>query len=283
VSELMADESAWRARGRAMRTAYLGAKPWPHVILGGVFPPELVAEAERQELQRDLGVLIQHRSHREIKGESPTDVSSASQCLLQAMCTPSFLGFLEEMTAIKGLVPDPIHLWSGLHISGRGSFQSVHRDFARHPITGKWHKLNVLLYLNSGWQPSFGGFLELWPREMDICNVRVLPTAGKMVIFETCYDTLHGVPDPVTCPPDRYRLSLASYYYNDEAWAGKTREPLFRQPRRPQDSWQIGIMESRHIILKFVRPLYNWLWRHGMMVSSAGRSAIPKSRPPACP
>jgi hypothetical protein len=37
-----------------------------------------------------------------------------------------------------------------------------------------------------------------------------------MVIFETDDRSLHGFADPLACPPDRMRLSVASYYYTHE-------------------------------------------------------------------
>ena len=78
-----------------------------------------------------------------------------------------------------------------------------------------------------------------------------------MVIFETNYDTLHGVPDPIACPPGRARLSLASYYYSDQPQPGRVREPIFRRPRRPQDPWKMGIAQPGHVALGLVRPIYD--------------------------
>lgn len=252
---MMADEDAWRTRGRQERATYLAAKPWPHVVIDDLFPLDLVAKAETEELPRALE-LVPHRSHLEVKGESPTVVGRAAEDLLDAMCTPAFVAFVEEVTNVRNLVPDPSHVWSGLNASGPGSFQSMHRDFPRHPVTKKWHRVNALLYLNSSWPEEYGGDLEMWPPDMSACGRRVPPTAGTLVIFETTSETLHGVPDPIRCPPGCSRLSLASYYYNDEPQPGGGHEPIFRRPRRPQDPWRMGIAEPRHIALGLIRPLY---------------------------
>jgi hypothetical protein len=172
------------------------------------------------------------------------------------MCTPAFVAFVEEVTGVSDLVSDPTRLWSGLHASRTGSFQSVHRDLARHPVTGKWHRVNVLLYLNSIWPEEYGGDLELWPSGMDVCGARIRPRAGTIVMFETNYRSLHGVPDRIRCPPEQCRLSLTSYYYNDEPPQGRRREPIVRRPRRPQDPWRIGIAEPRHIVTGLTQPMY---------------------------
>ena len=39
------------------------------------------------------------------------------------------------------------------------------------------------------------------------------PRFNTMVLWETHDATLHGLPDPVKCPLDRTRLSVACYYY----------------------------------------------------------------------
>jgi hypothetical protein len=256
LTAAMADEEVWRARGREGRAAYLAGHPWPHLVLRDLLPEDLVLLAEEEELPRAIA-LGTHKSHQEVKSESSTVAGPAATALLDAMCTPAFVGLVEEVTGLTGLVPDPTHVLSGLHVSGPGSFQSIHRDFVRHPVTCLWHRVNVLVYLNSSWSEEFGGQLELWPLDMAACGERVLPEAGTVVIFETRHETLHGVPDPLTCPPGRARLSLASYYYSEERPAGKVRDPIIRHPRRPQDPWGVGIARPGHIALGLIQPIYD--------------------------
>jgi Rps23 Pro-64 3,4-dihydroxylase Tpa1-like proline 4-hydroxylase len=251
----MSEEDTWRARGRQLRAAYCSAQPWPHIVIHDIFSPVAIEAAEAEELPTALA-LVPHRSHLEVKGESPSVAGPSAALLLDAMCTPAFVAFVEEITGVKELVADPSHVWSGLNASGPGSFQSMHRDFAHHPVTGQWHRVNVLLYLNSSWPEEYGGDLELWPPDMTACGARIRPIAGTMVVFETNYGTLHGVPDPIRCPPERSRLSLTSYYYSDGPQPGKAGEPIFRRPRRPQDPWRMGIAELRHIALGLAQPIY---------------------------
>jgi hypothetical protein len=256
LAAAMEDEEAWRTRGREGRATYLAGRPWPHLVLRGLLPEDLVLQAESEELPmaRSLGT---RKCHLEVKSASSTVDGPAAAALLDAMCAPAFVGMVEEVTGLTGLVPDPTHVLSGLHVSGPGSFQSIHRDFTRHPVTGLWHRVNVLVYLNSSWSPEFGGQLELWPLDMAACGARVQPEAGTVVIFETRHETLHGVPDPITCPPGRARLSLASYYYSRERPAGKVRDPIIRHPRRPQDPWGVGIARPGHIAMGLILPIYD--------------------------
>jgi hypothetical protein len=48
---------------------------------------------------------------------------------------------------------------------------------------------------------------------MSDCAVKVKPVFGRAVIFNTALDSFHGHPDPLSCPPERSRRSIATYYY----------------------------------------------------------------------
>lgn len=283
LAESVRDEAAWAARGAALRTEYLAGRPWPHVVVEDLFPRALVEAAEEQELPATAS-LVPHRSHLEVKAENPRPSGPAAAALLDAMCTPGFIAFVEAVTGLERLSADPGHAWSGLAASGPGCFQSMHRDFARHPATGLWHRANVLVYLNSTWQEDWGGFLELWPPDMSACGRRIAPLGRTVVVFATHFDTIHGLPDRVACPSGLSRLSLASYYYNDQPPPGRAREPLVRRPRRPQDPWWHAVAEPRHIALGLVAPLYDRFPAVASRINGARRDAGRwKSAPPSTP
>src|SRR5256885_1536621 len=65
------------------------------------------------------------------------------------------------------------------------------------------------------WKEEFGGHLELWARDMSHSEKRVLPVFNRCVIFSTTDYSYHGHPDPLNCPEDRARKSLALYYYTN--------------------------------------------------------------------
>jgi hypothetical protein len=109
--------------------------------------------------------------------------------------------------------------------------------------------VNVLLYLNSSWEDSYGGDLELWPPDLSARGALIRPQAGTTVIFETTSETVHGLPDRLQCPTDHLRLSLAAYYYTSTPPPGLSRPPLIRRPRRPQDPRRQGIAERGEIVL----------------------------------
>ena len=119
----------------------------------------------------------------------------------------------QELTGIKGLIPDPYFEGGGLHETKRGGHLGVHADFNVHERLRLERRLNLLVYLNEDWADDYGGQLELWNKDMSDCAVRVKPVFGRAVIFNTALDSFHGHPDPLACPADRSRRSIATYYY----------------------------------------------------------------------
>ena len=234
------------------RQRYQTAAPWPHLVEDGLVNPSVVAAAEAQELGPALALRVE-RAHRTVKAESPKVNGPAARQILDSLLTPEFVAFLEEVTGIDALIPDPSHALAGLHVSPPGAFQALHRDFRLHPTSGLYHRVNVLVFLNSEWKAEYGGQLELWPADTSACGQRITPTAGKMVIFETTPTSYHGIPDPVRCPPGRARLSLASYYYTEYPGPQDRRDFSVFPPKRPQDPLTIDVQKFKDVAARLAQ------------------------------
>lgn len=117
-----------------------------------------------------------------------------------------------------------------MHITGPRGRLDVHVDFNHIEDRGLYRRLNLLLYLNEGWQRSWGGAVELWDERVRTMHHSFPPELNRCVIFETSERSFHGV-EPVTCPPDMRRMSFAVYYYTREAppgFAGRSHTTIFK-------------------------------------------------------
>ena len=144
-----------------------------------------------------------------------TLVGPALRQIFLEMSSAPFLRFLERLTGISGLVPDPHLIGGGLQQSVPGAILKIHADFAHHPETWLDRRLNVLLYLNENWKEEYGGHLELWTSDMSRCAQRILPVAKRCVIFNTTPTSFHGVPTPLACPEGLTRKAAVLYYYTN--------------------------------------------------------------------
>ena len=125
-----------------------------------------------------------------------------------------FMNFLEDLTGIAGLIPDPHFNGGGCHMHLRGGKLDLHCDYNYHPRTNLDRRLNVLLYINPIWEESWGGSLELRTKDLREYTT-ISPKFNRMVVFSTTEHSYHGHPRPISCPEGVSRRSLAAYYYSN--------------------------------------------------------------------
>lgn len=233
--------AALMAHADRLREEFAKAEPFPHVVIDDFLPPAAL-EPVLEEFPEPSGATWQEfDSAREIKlALSDTELMGpATRNLLHEFNSQVFVDFLESLTGIAGLIPDPHFDGGGLHQSRSGGYLKVHADFNKTRRLNLDRRLNGILYLNKNWSPEWGGDLELWDRDMVTCVKRVPPVFNRFLIFATTDDANHGLPDPITCPPDRARRSMALYYYTngrpEEEFTGE-HSTLFRQ--RPGEDFQ---------------------------------------------
>lgn len=213
-SQVAFDKDQCRAAGESLAERYRSASPFPHIVIDDFIDHQLVGRL-REAFPGSAGKTFFDRDSERLKYQyHPRESASGLlRNLMAELNGDSFLTFLESMTGISGLISDPYYLGGGMHETKRGGHLAVHADFNLHPKLKLQRRLNLLLYLNDDWDPSFGGNLELWDRDMKSCEQSIAPLAGRVVVFSTDLDSYHGHPDPLTCPDDRTRRSLATYYY----------------------------------------------------------------------
>lgn len=124
-----------------------------------------------------------------------------------------FIRFLEEISGIQGLIGDPFFREGGFHAIPRGGVLASHTDYSHHEDLGLERRLNFFLYFNEGWKEEWGGHLSLFDIEGKAVQ-KYLPIANRAVIFATSPTSFHGHPEPLNCPEDRVRKSIALYYYS---------------------------------------------------------------------
>ena len=128
-----------------------------------------------------------------------------------------FVEFLSNTFGISPLFADPGLNGGGLHVHKRGGKLNTHLDYSVHPKLDLQRKLNLLVYLNSNWHPDWGGSLGLWEQAPDKKKPgrlakQISPLFNRAVLFDTTQNSWHGLPEPINCPENETRRSLALYY-----------------------------------------------------------------------
>ena len=153
-----------------------------------------------------------------------SSISKTVRDFLEAMNSFEMLLWLEALTGIEGLIPDPYFGGGGLHQIEPGGFLKIHADFNVHPKLKLDRRLNMLVYLNKDWRDEYGGHLELWDRDMSACRQRSCRLFNRTVIFSTTDTSFHGHPHPLTAPEgDVAEIGIALLLHGRPAGIGALR------------------------------------------------------------
>lgn len=198
-------------------SSYKTANPFPHIIIDNFFyKPELLRLVKEWSVSQSNPEVHNDREHVRHKLTTPLapKLPLLTTQFLQSLNQPLFLEFLENLTGIGGLIPDPYFFGGGLHETMHEGFLAIHADFNKHFKYNLDRRLNLLIYLNESWTDENGGHLELWDSKMLNCDKKILPIFNRMVIFSTTDTSFHGQPSPVNSV-NQSRKSIAIYYYSN--------------------------------------------------------------------
>jgi hypothetical protein len=210
------DRALARRIGEELSSDYCFADPFPHIVIDNFLPLDVARRAQQgfpeSALPSDTVFNIGYagQNKRQIL---PADCSDSARGLFAFLNSQPFLEFLEGLSSMQALLPDPYFEGGGYHETTRGGKLGIHADFRINERLHLHRRMNVIIYLNEGWHEEYGGHLELWDRKMSAPVKKVAPEFNRCVIFNTDADSYHGHPDPLQCPPEVSRRSIALYYY----------------------------------------------------------------------
>jgi len=216
---------------------YQEAKPFSHLVIDEYFDHQYLLNIEREFPKPGTTWWKYHNPfEKKFAFDQFEWMPALIQDFIMQLQSFPFIHFLEQVTGIDGLLPDPKLNGGGLHQIVRGGKLDIHADYNYHPLTKLDRRLNVLIYLNQDWLPSWAGALEFWDQKMTQCQKEILPLFNRLVIFSTTDISFHGHPEPLLCPEDRTRKSIALYYYTNgrpEHERSAPHSTLYQ--KRPQD------------------------------------------------
>lgn len=200
------------------KQTYLKSKPYPHLVVKNFFDKKFLSNVLKEfpNLSK-INSSNNYNNKNEIKfaNNKRENFKKNTKILFDYLNSKDFLDFLQKVTSIKEkILPDPHLSGGGLHEIKRGGVLKIHTDFSKHPFKNLDRRINVLIYLNKNWKKNYGGNLELWNKSMDKCIKKIAPNFNTMVIFSTNDFTNHGHPNPLKCPKNMSRKSVATYYFS---------------------------------------------------------------------
>ena len=226
-------------RANRIRDDFLTAQPFPHIVLDDFLPSD-VAERLLQDYPsprsfNSESTMGEPRRKGKLRSVTETEFTPYVRLVLHQFNSSPFIQFLEQLSGIRPLVPDP-DIGGALRHFGRGGRLGVHADFNFHSGFKMHRRLNLILYLNKDWHPSYRGDFELWDAKVTRCEKRIAPLFNRALIFIAGDTSYHGFPKPLRCPDGVTRKSIQFYYYTEQPPLGDLIAPHGTEFRwRPQD------------------------------------------------
>lgn len=228
----------------ALKQKIRNAQPYPHFYIDNFLEQNFANEIYNSfpSFQDAQKIGKEFKTVNEQKKIQITDASKfppAIAKLNQLLASPDFVGMISDLMGIPNLLADPDLDGGGIHETNSGGHLDVHIDF-NFLKEKQWHRrLNILIYFNKDWKEEYGGYFDIWDKDVKKCYGAFAPLFNRVFVFETSNISFHGVR-PLACPPDIMRKSFAAYYYTKEApahWDGKYHSTIFKP--RP-DEWVKG-------------------------------------------
>ena len=218
------DSERLQALAEKHKDDYKNATPFPHIAIDDFMDPEILTEALQAFSTPENFQFYKYDNplEKKLAFDQVSKLPQPIAKILSDLNSPAFLNFLEILTGIDGLIPDPYYRGGGIHQIEKGGKLDVHIDFNWHQKLRLDRRLNLLIYLNKDWEESYGGHFEIWKghREnskhiLEKCINEFLPIFNRMALFSTSERSYHGHSKPLTCPEGWTRKSIAVYYYTN--------------------------------------------------------------------
>ena len=145
----------------ALRDQFATAQPFRHVVIDDFADPVGLATLLAEMPDPHEAGIGKSRDYVFAKNKFEksgfAEFGPQSRELYTELCSDRFGEVLRAITG-EDVFVDPAFHGGGMHQAGEDSFLDMHVDFNKHPLHESWFRnLNILLYLNPGWEPAWRG------------------------------------------------------------------------------------------------------------------------------
>jgi Rps23 Pro-64 3,4-dihydroxylase Tpa1-like proline 4-hydroxylase len=245
--------------GERLAGSYQGKEPYDYGCFDNFLPIKILERVRDEVLSMKVQAPEHASANEHLKSSfNPDRLPNYTKAVFHALNSRPFIQFLENMSGIKGLIPDPYYMGGGIHRTENGGFLDIHADFNHHRVMNLERRMNILIYLNPDWKEEYGGSFEIWSNDMSRKVEAFAPVMNRMCCFSTGDDTMHGNPEPVNHPSGQPRLSIALYYYTSTWQEGRTAQSTIFKRRPGMNDAYSGDATIR-VVRDLVPPI---LYRH---------------------
>ena len=227
---------------QSLKDEWATAKPFSHLVLNNFLTSATADQIVKEFPAFNDQNWYEYENAIEIKKtlNNWDRFSPTTYQLFWFLNSDEFISQLEHLTSCK-LYPDFGLNGGGLHTHRSGGKLNAHLDYSLHPKLRLERRLNLLIYLTPDWKTEWGGDLGLWNHDEEYKKPKNListisPQFNRAVLFDTTQNSWHGLPDPIQCPPEVTRNSLAVYYLCEPRSEAEDRSRALFVPHKEQEN-----------------------------------------------
>jgi len=133
--------------------------------------------------------------------------------IIYAFQEPGVVKVVEQITGIKGMLPDT-HLYAGgISLMAKDNFLNPHLDNSHDKDRELYRVLNLLYYVTPDWSSENGGNLELWDEGPTKPQREIVSGFNRLVLMATHEKSWHSVSQVNV---DRSRCCVSNYYFSEK-------------------------------------------------------------------
>ena len=239
------DYKALYKKAETLSEEYNNASPFPNCFIDNFFEPLTYNNAVNTFPDQDSEIW-KTPENIHTKGKSVTKQGSmglkeylfneSQRRLFMELHSGLFIAFLEKLTGISGLLPDPYFAEGSYAMSKRDGYLDIHADFSHHDKLGLERRVNIIIYLNNDWKNEYEGSLNFYDENLSVVK-KIYPIGNRIAIFTTSDKSFHGFPEPIKCPENMVRKGINLYYYTAPTKERELKKVLF--PSDPSFTFEV--------------------------------------------
>ena len=205
---------------------YRLAKPIPHISIDNLVKKKhlIAAHKEFEKVKtHQWRVFTRNNSYMEECYEF-TDLPNLRD-MIHNFNSTEFIKWLEALSGIKGLIPDPHGVGGGIMRCKTGDHLKIHTDFNWNDELRLHRVMSIILYFSKNWKKEWNGDLQFWDQQRKKMIRHYYPEQGRILIWNYHKRGFHGHPIPLATPKNIYRDGLRMFYFLSDSTYKKSDPP----------------------------------------------------------
>jgi hypothetical protein len=197
---------------------YANGTPVPWLYFDDFLPEDLLKQIQKEinEIPKYIWAKFTRGGSFMLECNNMTFSPSIRELVLN-LNSSEFVKWLETLTTITKLIPDPHLIGAGLMRCYQGHSLKLHTDFNWNEQLHLNRCLSVILYIHPEWDMSWNGGLEFWDFERKNLLHTIEPKPNRLLIWNYHNRLFHGHPIPVSCPEGISRDGLRLFYFTSNS------------------------------------------------------------------